>query len=84
MQSDWNSFCGDVVLNSFNMAYRDEDRISYQNYEKLIFWDLYYKILNFKSDLRKYIFKDICRAHNNKELIKLEFSAIDVLVCIFV
>ena len=25
MQSDGNSFCEDVVLNSFNKAYRDED-----------------------------------------------------------
>ena len=27
MQSDGNSFCGDVVLNSFNMVYSDEDSI---------------------------------------------------------
>ena len=27
MQSDWNSVCGDVVLDSFNMACRDEDSI---------------------------------------------------------
>ena len=27
MQSDGHSFCGDVVLNSFNKASRDEDNI---------------------------------------------------------
>ena len=27
MQSDGNSFWGDVVLDSFDMAYRDEDNI---------------------------------------------------------
>ena len=27
MQSDWNSLCQDVVLDSFNMPYRDEDGI---------------------------------------------------------
>ena len=27
MQSDTNSFCGDVVLDSFNKASRDEDKI---------------------------------------------------------
>ena len=25
MQLDWNSYCGDAVLDNFNMAYRDED-----------------------------------------------------------
>ena len=42
MQSDGNSFCGKVVFDSFNMAYRDEDRILDQKYEKQIFWDHYY------------------------------------------
>ena len=37
MQPDRNSFCGDVVLNSFNMAYMDRDRILYQKHEKQIF-----------------------------------------------
>ena len=39
MQSDGNTFCGDVVLDSFDMAYRDEDNILYQKYEKQIFWE---------------------------------------------
>ena len=40
MQSDRNSFGGDVVLDSFNMSYRDEDSILDQKYEKQISWDL--------------------------------------------
>ena len=38
MQSDGNSFCGDVVLDSFNMKYSDEDSILNKKYEKQIFW----------------------------------------------
>ena len=45
MQSDGNSFGGDVVLNSFNKASRDEDNILdqvYLNYKDLkifaLFW----------------------------------------------
>ena len=37
MQSDVNSFCGDVVLDSFYMVYNDEDSIYDQKYEKRIF-----------------------------------------------
>ena len=33
MQSGGNSFFGDVVLGSFNMASRDENNIIYQMYE---------------------------------------------------
>ena len=33
MQSDGNSLCGDVVLDSFNMASWDEDKILDQKYE---------------------------------------------------
>ena len=40
VQSDWNSFGGDVVLNSVNMAYWNEDSIL----------DSIYQILNFTSD----------------------------------
>ena len=32
MQSDGNSFCGDVVLDSFNKESRDEDNILDQIY----------------------------------------------------
>ena len=47
MQSDGNSFCGGVVLNSFNMVYGDEVSMIDQKYEKQIFLDLYYKGLRF-------------------------------------
>ena len=33
MQSDGNSFCGDVVLNSFDKASRDKDNILDQVYK---------------------------------------------------
>ena len=46
-QSDGNRFCGDVVFDSFNMAYRDEDSILDQKYEKQVFWDLYYEDFKF-------------------------------------
>ena len=38
MQSDENSFSGDVVLDSFHMEYSDEDSILDKKYEKQIFW----------------------------------------------
>ena len=42
MQSDGNSFCANVVLNSFNKASRDENKISDQIYKskyvRTIFW----------------------------------------------
>ena len=41
MQSDRNRFCGDVVSDSFNMAYRDGesilDQIYTKNYVRIIF-----------------------------------------------
>ena len=40
MQSDGNRFGGDVVLDSFNMSYRDEDRFLDLKYEKQISLDL--------------------------------------------
>ena len=43
MQSDGNSFIGDVVLDSFNMSNRDEDSILDQKYEKQIFCALYFE-----------------------------------------
>ena len=47
MQSDGNSSYGDVVLESFNKAYRVKDSILHQKYEKLIFLDLYSEDFNF-------------------------------------
>ena len=40
-------FCGDVVLVSFNMAYRDENSILDQMYEEPFFFDFYYEDLKF-------------------------------------
>ena len=53
MQSDRNRFCGDVVLDSFNMAYGDEGRILFRKYKKQIFWDLYYQDFKFFDWLKK-------------------------------
>ena len=44
MQSDGYSFYGDVVLDSFNIAYRDEESILDQ---KQIYLDFYYDYLYF-------------------------------------
>ena len=82
MQSDWNSFCGDVVLDRFSMVYSDEDSIKDQKYEK-IFCNLNYEDFQFQELLQKMHIQRIT-AHNNKELIILGFSATVVLVCIFV
>ena len=75
MQSDGNSFCGDVVLDSFNMSYREEDSIVDQKYEKQI---------HILGSLCRFILLQVIKkmhiqrntAHNNKELIKLCFSAV--------
>ena len=37
MQSDGNSFCGDVVLDSFSMVYSDENNIKDHKYKKRFF-----------------------------------------------
>ena len=75
-------FNGDVVSQSFNMAYRDKDSILYQKYEKLICFDIYYEDFNFKELSWKMHIKRNT-ALNNKELRKLGFSATVVLVCLF-
>ena len=53
MQSVGNSFCGDVVLDSFNNACRVEDSILDQMYEKQICSDFTYKGLSFVQHLTK-------------------------------
>ena len=45
MQSDRNSFCGDDVLESFNMAYRDKDIILDQIYQSKYVRIIYIMIL---------------------------------------
>ena len=55
MQSDGNSFFEDVVLDSLNMVYSDEDSIYYQPYEIEFFCVLIMTIWHIKSDWRIYI-----------------------------
>ena len=50
MQSDRNSFYGDVVLDSLNKVSRDEYIILDQKYKSKYFLDLYYEDFNFNSD----------------------------------
>ena len=50
MHLDGNSFLGDVVLDSVNMAYGDEDSILDRIYEKQTFLNFNNEDLNFKSD----------------------------------
>ena len=50
MQSDRNSFCGDVVLDSFYMAYRDEGRILCENMKSKSSGIYIVKIFDFKTD----------------------------------
>ena len=50
MQSDGNSICGNVVLDSFNMTYRDKDSILDRNMTSKYFGTFIMKILNLKSD----------------------------------
>ena len=69
MQSDGNSLCGDIVLDSFSMTYADEDSILDQNLEKQMFWNLYCEDFEFKKWLRKILNK----LYNDKELIKCGF-----------
>ena len=67
MQSYSNRFGGDVVLDSFNMAYRDDSNLD-QIFRKQIFLDFYYEDLKSKSDCRN-------TALFNKELIIFGFTA---------
>ena len=60
MQSDGNSFIGDVVLGSFDMSYKDKDGILNQKYEQKIFCALHYEyFIIFGRDIGKYIYKEI-------------------------
>ena len=59
MQSDGNNFCGDVVLDIFNMVNSNKDSILDKTFENQIIWDLFWKNLNIKSDCVICIFKEI-------------------------
>ena len=53
MQSDRNTFYGDVVMDSCNKTSRNEDNILDQIYQIQIFSDLYYEDLKFLEFLKK-------------------------------
>ena len=80
MQSDGNSFCGDVVLDSFNVEYRNEDSILDQIWKTDILKFCYedFKIYEW---LNECTFKEIehITTRNSKNL---GFTATVVLVCI--
>ena len=53
MQSDGNSFCGDVLLDSFKRIFRDEDNILDQEFKKQICSWFYYEEVNFYTNFMK-------------------------------
>ena len=53
-QSLMNSLSGDVVLDGFNMVYRDEDNILDQTYEKQICLDFFMMNFIFHNIIRKF------------------------------
>ena len=46
MQSDGNSFCGNVVLDGFTEAYRDEDNILDQIYKSKLCSEYFHEYFN--------------------------------------
>ena len=78
MQSDGNSFWGDVVLDNFNMAYRAKESILDKNMNIKTFGMFIMMILNLRLVEEMHIKRKT--AHNNMELIKLGVSATVVLV----
>ena len=54
-----NSLLGDVVLDSYNIVYWDEDSILDQIYEKQICSTFYSEDFEFKRDWKKCIYKEI-------------------------
>ena len=59
MQSDGNSYIGDVVLNNFNMPYSDEDSNLDPKFEKQIFCALFNEDFKLLEGLKKSIYKEI-------------------------
>ena len=55
MQSDGNSFCGDVVLDSFNKTSRDEDNNIKQMYKSKYVFIIIFMILILFNIIRKCI-----------------------------
>ena len=57
MQSDWNSFCGDVGWDSVNQAFRDEEGIYTKcMYDKQKYLDFYYWRFKFFKVIEEYAF----------------------------
>ena len=60
MQSDGHSFCGEVVLDSLKMSYREEGSILDRKYGRQIFWYVYYedyftlRVIEENAYLKKY------------------------------
>ena len=55
MQSDRNSFCGDIVLDSFNKASGDENNILHKIYESIYVRIFIMMILIVHNIIQKYI-----------------------------
>ena len=85
MQSDWKSFCADVVLDTVNMTSRDKDRIldkiyvhcHYDDYDYIyIYVNLHFRTLSYKHH----------NHHNDNEhiyiLSKILSSSLDVILTV--
>ena len=70
-------------MNSFNMAYNDEDSILDQTYIKQTFSGFYYEDFKYLKWLKKIHIRGNTALYN-KELMNLDFCATPMLVCIFV
>ena len=77
MQSDGNSFCEDVVLDSFNKASRNEDNILDQVYKSKYAWIFIMMILIRKFD------KTTAVALKPNYMSSLLLRAVFLLICIF-
>ena len=82
MQSDRNSFCGDVILDSFNMTYRDEGpNLLNKLWKANLLGPLLWRFLILRLIEENVYLKDT--AYNNKEPINWGFSATSVILIIF-
>ena len=64
MQSDGNSFCGDVVLNRFNKASRDEGNNLDQVYKSKCVWIFIMMILILYKIIKKFDNTTVALKHN--------------------
>ena len=56
MQSDGNSYCGDIVLDSLNKASWDEDNILDQMYKNKYVWIIFLIILILYNIIQKHVY----------------------------